>query len=845
MQRSQSVPGGSKVSSLKGTATGAGTHSTFRGSALSTNAASASSSLDLSSVTDRSQLPIGVSKVVAARMRIDAELNPAMLEMRMNYRNLVNELQVHKGKLVSHQFALMKPRPKQVWSKPKELPCPDGFDPVLFKKIAKKRKKLKEQEERAELERRHSSLPAGDAEEGQRGILEDAVTQSRPSSTAVPEKEASPEEMNGVKDPTSALEVQEMTENENVKAVHDSLQEPAHSGGTLPRARLTRALDALGYHKPDEKLIKNIIKTMAHFRPECRQELELDEFCVIVLELQRIREAEIAEQFRKIDEDGSGSISMKEFRHLLWDLGYTVGEQAVFEIFVEVDQDLSGEIEIAEFEAALHIAHDRHGFTKAEVEALFDIFDRYDGDQSGEISADELASALGWFGTPTTIDQARQIIKRFDRDTDGSLCRPEFLMVMRARLEDEIRESRALFAEFDTNHTGNMDASELVLLFLQLGYTIPRDIVEEAIIEEVGPVALDTGLVFEDALKVLQSIRKRQGFSMKEVEELTAVYKAFDQGGDELREFELARAINWLGYPISPDRRRKLWIRVDRDKTNSIDEGEFLMVFRLLREEEAQAAQILLYKMGEDDLQIDERELKAMLNRLGYAPDPAIIKQAQEAITDSDGDGKADLLGVLEILKFIREHQVKKQRQNGGLSDQQATKIRNKFEHRIKAGNPIPPAEFEKWMRSDLFKTAKNSEAEHAKIGAIVRDKVPNGEGLELQKMFEIVRKYTDGIEEESLEREDQAAANANFKIAEVAQFREIFVNADDDGSGALSYSEILQVFANVLEVTPAQAATLKVGLDDMMLCDNKEHIDFPDFLRLMSLIHNRVDMII
>ena len=45
------------------------------------------------------------------------------------------------------------------------------------------------------------------------------------------------------------------------------------------------------------------------------------------------------------------------------------------------------------------------------------------------------------------------------------------------------------------------------------------------------------------------------------------------QGRDELREFELTRALSWLGYPLSSQRRRQLWCRVDLDKSGAIHEA--------------------------------------------------------------------------------------------------------------------------------------------------------------------------------------------------------------------------------------------------------------------------------
>lgn len=88
--------------------------------ANASSSVSASGSISLVGV-DREKLPIGVSRLVASRMRLDATLAPSMLELRMNTRNLVNEMKYNGGKIVSHQFALMRPRRNTKWEKPKDI----------------------------------------------------------------------------------------------------------------------------------------------------------------------------------------------------------------------------------------------------------------------------------------------------------------------------------------------------------------------------------------------------------------------------------------------------------------------------------------------------------------------------------------------------------------------------------------------------------------------------------------------------------------------------------------------------------------------------------------------------
>merc|ERR1712151_255474 len=108
-----------------------------------------------------------------------------------------------------------------------------------------------------------------------------------------------------------------------------------------------------------------------------------------------------------------------------------------------------------------------------------------------------------------------------------------------------------------------------------------------------------------------------------EVLELTEVFVKHDalQKG-EMREFELARALNWLGYPLSHQRRQMLWCNVDVNKSDTVDSKEFLKLIRLLREEETSAAVALIEKAQKSATggTIREEHMRDMLNRLGYAP---------------------------------------------------------------------------------------------------------------------------------------------------------------------------------------------------------------------------------
>eukprot|EP00435_Cladocopium_sp_Y103_P000367 s1066_g1.t1 len=447
------------------------------------------SSIDLSTV-DRESLPIGVSRTFGSRMKLDARGAPALLELRMNYRNLLNEFQVHDGKLVSNQFALLRPRPKATLQKPKALEYPPGVNKAVFRKAALLRSK--------QLDIR-STRPATREEDERPGVEEKVEDEGSPRSKP---------------DPTLQKEVREIARNAKVQATHGSMEYPPNSGNGLPIDRIPRALEALSYLSPDPKRIEDSLQTLL-YRSSADQPLALDEFAVVIHHFEVHRAQQIKAQFNQLDEDDSGAIDKAELRRLLWDTGYSVNRDTLDEIFEEVDKDKSGSVELKEFELVLKIVYDRFGFSRSEVKAFYTLFDRYDADLSGELSADELAGALGWCGHPTSIAEARDIIERYLEKSIQSISRPEFLRIMRCVAEEEIEEFRALFSAMDDDDSGFLDMHELSELFFKLGYTIHSSVIEEAV-HGLFPAGVEDGIIFEDCVHVLAYIRSNEGFSKEE-----------------------------------------------------------------------------------------------------------------------------------------------------------------------------------------------------------------------------------------------------------------------------------------------------------------------------------------
>eukprot|EP00747_Dinoflagellata_sp_TGD_P149704 gnl/TRDRNA2_/TRDRNA2_177042_c0_seq7.p1 gnl/TRDRNA2_/TRDRNA2_177042_c0~~gnl/TRDRNA2_/TRDRNA2_177042_c0_seq7.p1 ORF type:complete len:383 (+),score=89.47 gnl/TRDRNA2_/TRDRNA2_177042_c0_seq7:353-1501(+) len=372
------------------------------------------------------------------------------------------------------------------------------------------------------------------------------------------------------------------------------------------------------------------------------------------------------------------------------------------------------------------------------------------------------------------------------------------------------------------------------MLFEKLGYHLSQASIEEAERDWRINNQNEEGLRFEDVLHVLNTIRSREGFAMSEVVELNDVFHRHDmQGCQQLREFELARALAWLGYPLSLHQRQELWCRVDVDKTGSLEAGEFLKLMRLLREEEAMAAQALL-KRNAGGLKVAEKDLQNTLATLGYAPSHAVLNQAVMQALGDKVDRKPDLQSILTIFRCVREASVAKLRQSAGLSDLQTSKIRARFGSRIDQGKLIKNIELEKFMY-ELFPAARHSHEERVRVRQSIAEHHGEDNGLvTLDDVFAIIRKYRDTRDEAGWEREQDVIESTGFSNQLVAQFKEAFVRADHHGHGFLAGREISSVFDEILDMNQPDIGPLLKEI--ARLCNRVECIDFSEFLRLVKV---------
>mmetsp|Transcript_14053 Transcript_14053/g.16451 ORF Transcript_14053/g.16451 Transcript_14053/m.16451 type:complete len:529 (+) Transcript_14053:442-2028(+) len=129
----------------------------------------------------------------------------------------------------------------------------------------------------------------------------------------------------------------------------------------------------------------------------------------------------LMQQFRAIDIDGNGYVSVSELATAMRSVGLKTSNQTVEDLLKIMDEDGNGKIDYAEFVAA---SMSRHTYLKDEI--LLKAYDHF-CDHNGEITRDKVAASVGVGEDSTLVDN---ILKSVDSDENGVIDFGEFKKMM-------------------------------------------------------------------------------------------------------------------------------------------------------------------------------------------------------------------------------------------------------------------------------------------------------------------------------------------------------------------------------------------------------------------------------
>lgn len=121
--------------------------------------------------------------------------------------------------------------------------------------------------------------------------------------------------------------------------------------------------------------------------------------------------------------------------------------------------------------------------TRAQVQEFKEAFDIFDVDGGGTITCEELSDVLRSLGQKPSKERLDAMVGEMDADGDGAIDFAEFLTMMLRRMNegDPEQELRDVFAVFDKDQSGTINAEELRSVMRIVGEKMTDAEIEDAI----------------------------------------------------------------------------------------------------------------------------------------------------------------------------------------------------------------------------------------------------------------------------------------------------------------------------------------------------------------------------
>jgi len=248
----------------------------------------------------------------------------------------------------------------------------------------------------------------------------------------------------------------------------------------------------------------------------------------------------------------------------------------------------------------------------------------------------------------------------------------EFVNFLRAYSAHEQRACAEAFARCE-NNSGTIEKKEIAPLLRSLNVEPMQHVLNEAF-REVKDKDSDF-CDLQEFQHLMDLILKREGFTRREYEDFMRIYRRCDRDGNGgVDTKELIGILGWLGYAVEQEQAMKFMSEVDIDGGGTMNEREFLMCMRKVREREMKRIYEIMCESDDDeDGKISGTELEKVLAGLGHQmPDRDAIQEAARDAGLHAMSMQLDLSGLWQFLTVYRQRE--------GFNTAEAMEIKEAFE---------------------------------------------------------------------------------------------------------------------------------------------------------------------
>lgn len=600
------------------------------------------------------------------------------------------------------------------------------------------------------------------------------------------------------------------------------------------------AIQRLGFGSPNKFWLEEAFSSVTMFNAVSK-----DEFFSAVEHYAMKQRHAYEEEFKRYDQDRSGSLETAEFEEVLRGLGFEPMEHVLKECIDEVDEDSTGSLSFDEFYRVMMLLSEREGFTKGECLDMERTFKRFDEDGQGEVEVKVLPNILHYIGAQSTEEETKRVIAVIDLDGSGSIDFQEFLMCMRMFREHFLEMLKLDIARYDTDQAGTIDLQELMPLLQGRGYFADEGVIMQ-ILTDIGLAPespSELRLDLSGLWRFLVGFRQQEGLSKSDAMAVKEAFHKFcsltERNEMEVPSSDLPQILRSLGYPKDLEDLKQITAQIDINRSGTLNEQGLMKLVRLCREGR--------FRTVEEEFRRADKEwlgtlsvLKGLevLYKLGCIkrkltfPPPVMAHELK--------DGTIDLTSFVKVARRMDERIRQQYRESGGYTEEELWTLRQKFSVYDEDGNGSVEKEELIKLLLQIFPDMATDRSKRPQLIGIIKQVDTDENGcLNFEEFAQLTRLVEDMGHTSQLIKERHVLLETNFSSDEVVDFRNIFL-AKTEGSAALSFKGFKDMISPICPMGERNTHDL-AELFATVVTDKEPNqprlADFSDFLCLMRLV--------
>jgi len=335
-------------------------------------------------------------------------------------------------------------------------------------------------------------------------------------------------------------------------------------------------------------------------------------------------------------------------------------------------------------------------------------------------------------------------------------------------------------------------------------------------------------LNFDQMYNLVYRYGVSHGFTDEEEKEIVSIFNRLDEDASGTLEVaEIGPVLRCLGYHPTQFRLYNFVEEIGLEEDAELNIDQF-------RE--------LIAKYGKINISAVRAELLAgeglveKLDKLMIAVGHDVTEEDMEWLLELAGRSKGHLSfsEFKTIERAFRANICEIMARNQGCTDAETKRYEHYFQENDPSGDGFITQKALRKLLGNLFPDTGLNKERHLRIAQLVKAADEDGNGMfDFDEFRNLLQRVTEEMDRDKLVQALRLRKELAFSAEEVRQWRDMYAEADDDGSGAIEFNELKSLLSSLVEMDGQATRELKTMF--AKVDDGDGQMDFWEFLRFMK----------